>query len=161
MRFHFTTVPLHDSAGAESELNAFLAAHRVLSVDRQLVVDGPRSVWALCVAYTERPATEGQGAGARSVGKPGPKIDYRELLPPAEFERYARLRATRKALAEAEGVPAYAVFTNEQLAEIVRRAPATVADLRSIEGVSDVRIGKYGEAMLQALRDAASPADRP
>ena len=53
MRFHFVAVPVHDSAAAEEELNQFMASHRVLSVERQLVLDGGRSVW--CCGLCERP----------------------------------------------------------------------------------------------------------
>lgn len=57
MKLHFITVPIHGSDAAEEELNRFLASHRVLAVDRQLVTDGPRSAWAICVAYTETEPT--------------------------------------------------------------------------------------------------------
>ena len=38
---------------------------------------------------------------------------------------FAKLRALRKTLADREGVPAYALFTNEQLADMVRRRITT------------------------------------
>ena len=37
MRFHFVIVPIHGSAPAEEELNQFLASHRALAVDRQVM----------------------------------------------------------------------------------------------------------------------------
>lgn len=58
MRLHFMTIPVYESAAAEAELNRFLASHRVLAVDRQLVVDGTRSAWAVCVSFVERAAGE-------------------------------------------------------------------------------------------------------
>jgi hypothetical protein len=42
MRLHFVSVPVYDSAQAEAELNQFLATHRVIAMDRQLIPDGPR-----------------------------------------------------------------------------------------------------------------------
>ena len=56
MRLHFVTVPIHGSAEAEEELNQFLAMHRVIAVDRQLVADGARSAWAICVAGADASA---------------------------------------------------------------------------------------------------------
>ena len=47
---------------------------------------------------------------------------------------FARLRALRKETADAEGVPAYALFTNDQLAEMVQRRVVTAAALREIAG---------------------------
>jgi len=103
MRLHFVTVPIHGSAEAEAELNQFLATHRVIAVDRQLVSDGPRSAWAICITYVE----PGAGAGLDAGGKKG-RVDYREVLPEAEFQVFAKLRDLRKRLAEREGVPPYA-----------------------------------------------------
>jgi hypothetical protein len=57
MRLHFVTVPIHGSAEAEEELNQFLATHRVIAVDRQLVTDGQRSAWAICVGVAAVDAT--------------------------------------------------------------------------------------------------------
>lgn len=42
MRLKFFTVPCADSQDAEREVNGFLAGHRVLSVDRELIILPPR-----------------------------------------------------------------------------------------------------------------------
>ena len=39
------------TGGALDELNSFLRANRILSVDRHFVQDGANSVWAICVSY--------------------------------------------------------------------------------------------------------------
>jgi hypothetical protein len=74
MRFHFAAVPVHGSAEARRELNTFLGSHRVLGVERHLVADGARSIWAICVSYTDaaarmsRPSTRWRPySGAPSV----------------------------------------------------------------------------------------------
>lgn len=114
MRLHFVTVPIHGCTAAEEELNQFLATHRVIAVDRQLVSDGARSAWAICVTYVDAsPSATADAAGKK-------RVDYREILPDAEFQVFAKLRDLRKQLAEREGVPPYALFTNDQLA---RRPP--------------------------------------
>jgi len=51
--------------------------------------------------------------------------------------------------------PSYAVFTNEQLAEMVQRRVASAAALREISGVGEARIEKYGAAFLDILKEAA------
>ena len=150
MKFHFITVPIPGSDAAEEELNRFLASHRVLAVDRQLVADGPRSAWAICVSYTEASGP----AVTEGLGKKG-RLDYREILTPEDFQVFARLRDLRKQLAERDAVPPYAVFTNEQLADMVRERVCTAAELARIEGVGPSRIEKYGEAALAILRSAA------
>ena len=164
MRLHFATIPLHESAPAEAELNRFLAAHRVLAVDRHLVADGARSAWAVCVTYVERPANEAAVAPALAAsGKAAPSreaVDYKALLAPAEFEAFARLRALRKRLAERDGVPPYAVVSNEQLAAIVRTRPQSATALGNLPGIGKARLDKYGAALLTELA-AALPPDAP
>lgn len=150
MKLHFITVPIHGSEAAEEDLNRFLSSHRVLTVDRQLIADGQRSAWAICVAYTDAPGP----SAPESPGKKG-RLDYREILSPEDFQLFARLRDLRKQLADRDAVPPYAVFTNEQLAEIARMRAHTAADLGRIEGIGPSRIEKYGEAVLEVLRNTA------
>jgi superfamily II DNA helicase RecQ len=151
MQLRFFALPaLADEAEAEA-LNQFLNAVSVLRVEKQLVAEGAASYWAIAVTYLDR-------STPRPTGPRRPKLDYREVLPEAEFAVYARLRALRKEVAEAEGVPAYALFTNEQLAAMVQRRVASLADLREIGGVGDARIEKYGRRFLALLLDGAANA---
>ncbi len=83
------------------------------------------------------------------------------MLSERDFAQFAELRNLRKALAEREGLPAYALFTNEQLAEMVRRRVDSVAAMGKIEGVGPARLEKYGEAFVQALRRLQERADAP
>ncbi len=60
----------------------------------------------------------------------------------------------RKAIAQAEAVPVYTIFTNDQLAQMVQGRLAAKADLEKITGLGDARIEKYGERMLAILSRA-------
>ena len=51
MALRFFVVPVHDSSAFEQELNGFLARHKVVSIDRQLIDQGVNSFWAICVDY--------------------------------------------------------------------------------------------------------------
>lgn len=152
MALTFFTVPVRDSTAAEGALNSFLSAHRVLAVDRRFVDLGENSLWAVCVDTLPTQS----GPPGLPFGKKT-RIDYREALPPHEFAAFAKLRDVRKQLALAEAVPVYTIFTNDQLADMVRRRAATPADLEAIAGVGDARVSKYGTAFLAAL--AAAGAD--
>ncbi len=141
----FFMIPLQEMRRAADELNGFLSNHRILSVERHFVPDGINSAWAICVTYlpsSERPAGE----------KPAGRVDYREVLSDADFQVFARLRSLRKTLAEQEGVPAYALFTNEQLADMVRQKVTSVSALEQINGVGPARTKKYGAAFLEVLK---------
>ncbi len=148
MPYHMFVVPIHDDGSAIAELNGFLRSHKVLSVDRRWVDLGTESFWSFCVDYLER------GAGGPQAGKGGAargKVDYREVLNPEDFAVFARLRQMRKEIAQAVAVPVYAVFTNEQLAQMVQTRATTKAALERIAGVGDARIEKYGPRFLELL----------
>jgi superfamily II DNA helicase RecQ len=134
-------------------LNRFLAGHRILAVDRQLATAGGTNVWAVCVSY--EPAGETRPAATKRA-----KVDYREVLSETDFTLYARLRSLRKEIAEAEGVPLYSLFTNDQMAEMVTRRVDTAAALRDIPGVGEARVEKYGVRFLEALAQALSAPPR-
>ena len=51
MGLRFFVVPVHYSSAFEQELNGFLARHKVVSIDRQLIDEGVNSFWAICVDY--------------------------------------------------------------------------------------------------------------
>lgn len=145
MQLKVFILPVKNLAEAEGEMNGFLRSHRVLAVKKEFVADGENSFWTFCVEYLES-----VGAAGAWPGK-GPKVDYKEVLKPAEFEVFSRLREWRKAAAEKEGVPVYAVLTNEQLAQMVQKKLSTKAALKEIDGVGEARIEKYGEAVLKVL----------
>ena len=112
------------------------------------------SFWSFCIDYLEGSPADGGGyRGGRGPGGKG-KIDYRETLSPADFAVFARLRDVRKEMAQAEGVPVYTIFTNEQLAQMVQSRATTKAALEKIAGVGDARIEKYGARMLEVLAQA-------
>ncbi len=73
-----------------------------------------------------------------------------EIVDPDLFER---LRALRKRLADAEGVPAYIVFSDAVLREMAKHAPRTSAELLGVSGVGPVKLERYGAAFLEALRE--------
>jgi superfamily II DNA helicase RecQ len=161
-------IPALQPEPAQSELNAFLARERVVALRREFVADGANSYWAFCVevAAGQPPLPAAlKVAGSRHVaGRAAPeaaatsKLDYKQLLSEADFAVFAALRELRKQLAQAEGVPVYAVFTNEQLAELATQRPASLAALGAVEGIGPSRLGKYGAAVLACLQGTGGGA---
>jgi superfamily II DNA helicase RecQ len=100
----------------------------VLTVERQLVDNGPSSFWSFCVDFLV-PGAEPAGAASTRPAGAKAKVDYREVLQPDEFAVYARLRDLRKELSVKESVPVYMIFSNEQLAQMVQGRAASKADL--------------------------------
>lgn len=151
MKYRFFHVSALYPQSGESELNAFCASHRVASVDKALIQNGANSYWSICVGYHEGP----EKSPAARKGR----IDYREVLNEADFAVFVRLRNLRKALAEREGVPAYALFTNEQLAEMVTKRAASLADLQTIDGIGEAKSKKYGETFLTELTQGLTASE--
>ena len=136
------TVPIHDDGSFAEELNRFLRSRQVLEVDREFVQDGSRSCWCFCVRYLER-----SGSGTKSANKK--RIDYKEVLDETTFATFAALRSRRKDIAQAEGIPAFAVFTDAQLADMARLDPLTPATIAEVKGVGTGKIERYAEKLLE------------
>jgi superfamily II DNA helicase RecQ len=158
---NFFSVPALSPATAQAELNLFMQQHRVVHVEKQWVADGAASFWSLCITVVVGAGALPQAlrAPSNSVGtKSGTaKIDYRDVLEPADFAVFAELRNLRAATAQAEGVPPYALFSNEQLACMVRERVITATQLRAIDGVGEARVSKYAAGFLALLQNAFAP----
>ena len=58
---------------------------------------------------------------------------------------------------EQEGLPPYILFTNEQLAQIVKRRPQSLPDLMKIDGVGKAKVEKYGNDILNITKIELTP----
>ncbi len=125
---------------------------------RLLYVGMTRAKRHLAVTWTARPSrflTElGVATQAPAVSKPSRLRD--DELPPAA----RALREWRRERARADEVPAYVVFNDRTLEELVRRAPASVAELAAVPGIGPAKLERYGGDLLRAVREAcvAGPA---
>jgi len=64
---------------------------------------------------------------------------------------YEALKSWRLETARSEEKPAYVIFHNSTLAEIVRRAPRSKEELAAVPGVGPAKLERYGDAVLAAL----------
>ena len=146
MQYEFFSLPIRNIQPAREELNRFLRSRRVINVRTEFVSQGENSFWAMAVEYID-----GECCIKGTISAKKPKVDYRVELSETDFRTYSRLRELRKALAEAEAVPVYALFTNDQLAEMVKRKAKTKADIGRIDGVGQVKLDKYAEKFLKVI----------
>ncbi len=65
---------------------------------------------------------------------------------------FERLRMIRKRIADANRVPPYVVFSDKTLHEMCRHVPVTASAMRRIAGVGDVKLERYGEEFMAAIR---------
>lgn len=146
MAYRVFSVPAMAGTDDEAaELNAFLRGHRVVAVNREFVQDGAGSRWCFCVEYLD-----GTPPGGGASGGGGGRVDYREVLDDEQFARFRTLREARKKVAEEDGVPVYAVFSNDQLAEMAKlEGGVGEAELRKIAGIGEKKIARYGRRFLE------------
>jgi superfamily II DNA helicase RecQ len=149
MKYKFFAIPARSPAAAEDELNAFCSSHRVTFIDKHLVADGADSFWSVCVSWLDGEAAPSELANNRNK----PAIDYKNVLSPTDFSLYLELRNYRKELAEQQNVPPYALFTNDQLANMIQQRVNSKSALQRIPGVGKSRIDKYGDAFLHRLNE--------
>jgi superfamily II DNA helicase RecQ len=154
MPFRIFLIPVLYSDEATEELNAFIAGHRVAHIERKWIDQGTQSAWVFCVEYVIASPT--RDGNARSQLRRN-RIDYKTILTPDEFTIFSLLRDVRKELSQQEGVPVFALFSNEQLAQMVQRRCASKADLQGIEGIGEAKVEKYSEKLLATLSKFASP----
>ena len=74
---------------------------------------------------------------------------------------FEALRAARRALAEAAGVPPYVVFHDSTLRGIAEARPRTLSELSRIQGVGAAKLERYGAAMLAAVAAQEETGDAP
>ena len=84
-------------------------------------------------------------ARSRTVGRPAPE--------PPDEALFESLRALRKELAAAQGVPAYIVFSDKVLLEMATRRPTTLAEMLEVPGIGPAKLRRYGQVFLDLLRD--------
>ena len=115
MQIKIFTIPIGMEESRIDELNHFLRANKVVGVRKEVVVNGSGGCWTFCITYLDGVKQAGNTEIKRSD-----KIDYRDVLGADEFRRFSDFRKIRKQLAEQEAVPAYAIFTDAELAEIAK-----------------------------------------
>ncbi|MFJ8197962.1 DNA helicase RecQ [Streptomyces sp. NPDC096152] len=99
--------------------------------------------------------TASRGSATRSDRKP--KTAAAEL-PEALLPAFEALRAWRAEQAREQGVPAYVIFHDATLREIVSVWPTSVAQLGSVGGVGEKKLATYGEGVLEVLESLNGPS---
>lgn len=73
-------------------------------------------------------------------------------LDPVDADLLAKLKALRMELAQARGVPAYIVFPDAALIDMVQLKPQTLSDMAMVNGVGPKKLKDFGEPFLAALK---------
>jgi len=149
--------------GAEWDKRAWAAIFRQM-MGRDLVRPDAERHGALRMTEAARPVLRGaaqvtlrRDALARDRARPA----VTALVADEDAALLSALKAKRRALAEAQGVPAYVVFPDRTLIEIAERRPGTRAEMAGISGVGATKLARYGAAFLEVVTGAAPPETHP
>ncbi len=93
--------------------------------------------------------TKSQRASERREG-----VTDSVLLSAAERYLWEKLRYWRAKMAKEHGVPAYVIFHDSTLQELVRLCPQTEDELRLVSGIGVRKVDKYGSDLMAILRSA-------
>lgn len=145
MQIRIFTISIHDAGEEQVALNRFLGGNRILRVDQELVRAGDAAFWSFCVTYLSSTQKQGDRRDER-------KVDYKHELDAETFARFERYRTIRKTLADEKAVPAFAVFSNAELATIAALPELSLVNLRKIPGIGAKKIERYGEQFLQEVQ---------
>jgi len=125
MQIKLFTIPIGDSGTALEEMNKFLRGNKILEVQNQLISNENGAYWCFCVRYIEKAL----GTKSEFATK---KIDYKQVLDEATFGKFSKLREIRKKVAATEGIPAFAIFTDEELAGLAKLQEITVKTMMTV-----------------------------
>ncbi len=136
-------------------MNRFLLSYPIVSIRSQWVTRGEIPYQVFTVEYIPGKAAQ-LGLATLPSSQATTRIDYKQVLSPEAFIRYCKLRDERKKIADEEAVKAFVIFTNAQMAALAQMDQPSLAEMKKIEGIGDVRIEKYGERMLAVLKESES-----
>lgn len=121
---------LATDAGAFGSLRLGEAAEAMLGGDRGFRI--------------RRPKTR-SSRRTRGEKEPAPRLDG------TQTDRLVRLKTLRRELAAERGVPAYVVFTDRTLEEMVAMEPASLDEMARVRGVGAAKLKAFGRIFLDAL----------
>ena len=119
---------------------------------------------ALRMTDAARPILRGEASitlRRDTVQSAGAKPAVRSLVSDEDAPLLSALKAKRRALAEAAGVPAYIVFADRTLIEMAERRPRSLDDMARITGVGAKKLESFGAAFLEVITGAAPAALHP
>ncbi len=90
----------------------------------------------------------------REVAERTPRPAVKALVSEEDAPLLSALKAKRRALAEAAGVPAYIVFNDRTLIEMAETRPADLDAMARIGGVGATKLERYGAAFLEVINGA-------
>ncbi|MBE0552452.1 MAG: DNA helicase RecQ [Rhodobacteraceae bacterium] len=131
---------------------------------RDLVRPDTERHGALRMTEAARPVLRGEAAvmlRQDTVERARPAVAVRAQVSDEDASLLSALKAKRRALAEAAGVPAYVIFADRTLIEMAEKRPGTLDQMMGITGVGARKLESFGAAFLAVITGAAAAPLHP
>ncbi|MBU3915399.1 ATP-dependent DNA helicase, partial [bacterium] len=93
----------------------------------------------------------------KTLNKPSKqKIKQIELHGPDDLKLWEKLRELRKQLSSKQKIPAYLIFHDSTLKEMVEMRPQSLREMERISGVGQTKLDRYGKSFLKVITDSGS-----
>ena len=144
----------------DDELRAFMVEADVLQVEQHFF-EHEASPWLLLVMrYRDTEVRDRFGLPMRApAARPAEEPSEAHALDPAQRRTYDALRAWRNARSRTDGVPAYVILTNRQLAAVARATPTSTSGLDAVDGFGERKREAYGADVLRVVAEASAAAN--
>ncbi|AOU97134.1 ATP-dependent DNA helicase RecQ [Acidihalobacter yilgarnensis] len=153
--------------GTELDVSGWRGLFRQLIARGLLTVD-LQGHGSLLLTEASRPVLRGESRLYLRVQRPVVKRQPRARRVEAggfdgvgDERLWAALRQLRQRLAESQGVPAYVIFHDATLREMVEARPDTLVRLGELGGVGARKLEAYGNDFLDVIRAHAADEERP
>ena len=101
----------------------------------------------------DEPPPQRETSGEPNAGKERTAGKTRGGANTPDAALFEQLRALRRSLADAEGVPAFVVFGDTTLKGLAAAKPIHSRDMLAVSGVGPTKLDKYGEAFMAVIRE--------
>lgn len=132
---------------------------------RDLIRPDPERMGALRMTDAARPILRGEAQitlrrdSIERADVTGPVV--KAMVAEEDAALLSALKAKRRALAEAQGVPAYIVFPDRTLIEMAERRPVTLDAMSGITGIGAKKLESYGPQFLAVIAGSATQPPHP
>lgn len=148
MLIKIISLPFDSMCGGfnDNEIRDFLKDKELISTQEHFFIKNDIPYLTFILKYIPHRADVELKAGSGEKDKRDEP--WKNLLSEHDMGLFNILRDWRSQRSKKDGLPPYILFTNQQLAMIVKKRPQSMAELTQIDGIGKGKSQKYGDEIL-------------
>ena len=159
LKFNHDRLPTF-GVGADRKAGEWRSLFRQLSavglIEQNLLEHGRWSVteegWRVLKGGARIELRKDLGGGGGGGKRAKARATTAAVVGEADAGLLAALKALRMKLAQAQGVPAYVVFSDRALVDMATHRPTTLQTFREMHGVGETKLERYGAQFLELIK---------